>query len=407
MAAAAAETGEGGLFLEWKFGGEAGRVALPADGSEVVLGRGAPAAVQDVRASRRQVAVAVGRDGAVRVRALGLNPALVEPDTFLVRQAPAPAVLPVGGTLCLLCDRTYPFTLRAAPKPKPTARWQWRADDGWCDYAAPVAARLEAARRSGTARVDIDSERFVDVPALLQRRKDDPSKRREVRRVLLSPAAPPPAAAPAVVPHKSSASTTSKALDGCVVHFVDADDFRAESALCAQAEALGAQLVAAVKGVTHFVVAPATAAASTRVQALLRSLAEAGTGVPVVAPEWLRECVRTQTVCPTAPYAVAAPPPAKAARRTIDSLFGAPAAPAAAAATAGHKRVVWYWRADDGSWTPYSDALSRKIESVYAHPESDETRVVIDKLRYVDLVMMKQRHHINDDLERDIKREVL
>ena len=69
--------------------------------------------------------------------------------------------------------------------------------------------------------------------------------------------------------------------------------------------------------------------------------------------------------------------------------------------------MVWYWRADDGSWTPYSDALSRKIESVYAHPESDETRVVIDKLRYVDLVMMKQRHHINDDLERDIKREVL
>lgn len=399
-------------------------MALPV-GREVVLGRGAPAAVRDTRTSRRQVAVTAAADGVVRVRALGLNPALVAPDTFLVRQDAAPAVLPVGGTLCLLCDGTYPFVLRRdapapapKPKPKPTPapapapRWQWRADDGWCDYAAAVAARLEDARRRGVARVDIDRERFVDVPALLQRRKDDPSKRREVRRVApsVSAAAAAGAANAAAPSHKStsSSSTSSTPLDGCVVHFVDADDFRAESALCKRAEQLGAQMVAAVKGVTHLVVAPATAAASTRVQALLRSLAEAGAGVPVVSPAWLRECVRTQTVCPTAPYAVTAPPPAKAPRRTIDSLFGAPAPAAApAAAPKTQKRVVWYWRADDGSWTPYSDALSRKIEGVFARPESDETRVVIDKLRYVDLVLMKQRHHINDDLERDIKREVL
>lgn len=314
----------GSLYLEWKFEGEEGRVNLP-EGREVVLGRGTPAAVKDVRASRRQVAV-VARGGVVRVRALGLNPALVVPDTFLLRQDAAPAVLPVGGTLCLLCDRTYPFTLRCAPAPPPvTARWQWRADDGWCDYAAPVAARLEAARRRGAPRVDIDGERFVDLPAWLQRRKDDPSKRREVRR---TPLAPPTA----LVSHQSSSANSANT--------------------------------------------------SNR---------------------------------PRVVSAVAAPPP-KVARRTtdqtatLDSLFtGAPAAPAAPVATATEKqkRVVWYWRADDGSWTPYSDALSRKIENVFANPEGDETRVVVDKLRYVDLVVMKQRHHINDDLERDIKREVL
>ena len=241
MAAAASSEGQeggggsgtgGGLFLEWKFGGAEGRVALPV-GREVVLGRGAPAAVQDTRTSRRQVAVTAAADGVVRVRALGLNPALVAPDTFLVRQDAAPAVLPVGGTLCLLCDGTYPFVLRRdapapAPKPKPTPapapapRWQWRADDGWCDYAAAVAARLEDARRRGVARVDIDRERFVDVPALLQRRKDDPSKRREVRRVAPSVSAAAAAAAAAAAgaganaaaPSHKSTNSSSTPLDG-------------------------------------------------------------------------------------------------------------------------------------------------------------------------------------------------
>ena len=146
--------------------------------------------------------------------------------------------------------------------------------------------------------------------------------------------------------------------------------------------------------------------------------------------------MKDKKLCDTAPFRVSVPdsslntddveestsnkvePPAKAARRqnstTLDSFFSTPSSSSAAASKSKSsdgdgkdEKVVWYWRRDDGGWEPYSDVLSRKIEAAFKSPDSDEYRVVIDKKRYVDLSRMKQRHHVSEDLERDIKREVL
>ena len=406
--------------LVWKFGGSSGSVDVP-DGVDVILGRGTPAAVTDVRTSRRQVLVR-RNGGRVTVRALGLNPAIVQPDTYMMRQDAEPVVLNVGDTVCLLCDGTYPFTLQkkpaaAAAQAPPAAVWQWRADDGWKDYAPAVCERVEEAWRQKKDRVDIDTERFVDLKMLLQRRKDDPSKRREVRRFR-----PPTSAVPSAPAHppkvlqvqkpKPHPATTGAAAGGvgplskCVVHFLDKDEYAENAALCRQAEQLGARMTPTVKDVTHFVVSQRCAESNSRVSALVVTYQEAGTA-PVVTPDWLRASVSKHLLCDAAPYAVNmqnyGQPPAKMARTDASSSTSA-SAPSASDGKGSGKGVRWFWKRDDGGWEPYAPAVASKIEAAYNN--MDATRVVIDKQRYIDLLCMKQRHHISEDLERDVKREV-
>lgn len=76
-------------------------------------------------------------------------------------------------------------------------RWYWQQDDSsWVEYDRQKASEIEDAFAAGKRRVRIDSERFIDLPNLLQRRFDDESKRRLVKREGPKPAArlPPPTA---------------------------------------------------------------------------------------------------------------------------------------------------------------------------------------------------------------------
>eukprot|EP01102_Stenamoeba_stenopodia_P011757 TRINITY_DN362_c3_g6_i2.p1 TRINITY_DN362_c3_g6~~TRINITY_DN362_c3_g6_i2.p1 ORF type:complete len:356 (+),score=99.20 TRINITY_DN362_c3_g6_i2:2078-3145(+) len=62
-------------------------------------------------------------------------------------------------------------------------KWQWQGDDKeWVDYVQRVADKLEEARESKT-KVRVDSQRFVDLKALLQCRYDQSGRKRPVRRV--------------------------------------------------------------------------------------------------------------------------------------------------------------------------------------------------------------------------------
>ncbi len=76
-----------------------------------------------------------------------------------------------------------------------TPRWFWAGDkrggmqNKWVEFDATVAARLEqrwnAQRPSGKARGQLatDSERFVDLDAMMQARKDNPTRVRGVVRI--------------------------------------------------------------------------------------------------------------------------------------------------------------------------------------------------------------------------------
>lgn len=83
----------------------------------------------------------------------------------------------------------------ATPTASFTPRWYWAGDkpggmqDKWVEFDAAVAARLEQRwkmpRPSGQQKgqVATDSERFVDLDALMQARKDNPTRVRGVVRI--------------------------------------------------------------------------------------------------------------------------------------------------------------------------------------------------------------------------------
>jgi hypothetical protein len=63
------------------------------------------------------------------------------------------------------------------------AKWSWKNDqDKWIAYDAKLSAKIEKEFKLGRKSCDVDDERFVDIPNLLQRRKDDMSKCRLVKR---------------------------------------------------------------------------------------------------------------------------------------------------------------------------------------------------------------------------------
>ena len=70
-----------------------------------------------------------------------------------------------------------------------STQWFWLGDssagsqDTWIEYDSKTSELLENGHKAGLARVEVDSERFVDIKNLLQRRYDDPNKRRTVKRV--------------------------------------------------------------------------------------------------------------------------------------------------------------------------------------------------------------------------------
>eukprot|EP01116_Phalansterium_solitarium_P005995 TRINITY_DN18306_c0_g1_i1.p1 TRINITY_DN18306_c0_g1~~TRINITY_DN18306_c0_g1_i1.p1 ORF type:complete len:810 (+),score=221.49 TRINITY_DN18306_c0_g1_i1:227-2656(+) len=69
---------------------------------------------------------------------------------------------------------------------EPLGEWSWQSDNGWLKYDVALNKKLEAAYANGDAEVRVDNERFIDIPAMLQKRYDDKTKRRAVRRVALS-----------------------------------------------------------------------------------------------------------------------------------------------------------------------------------------------------------------------------
>lgn len=62
------------------------------------------------------------------------------------------------------------------------AQWLWYDRSVWKPYDVAVSAKLETAHQARKQRVDIDTERYVDLSSLHQCRHDDPRRRRKVRR---------------------------------------------------------------------------------------------------------------------------------------------------------------------------------------------------------------------------------
>lgn len=98
------------------------------------------------------------------------------------------------------------------------AQWEWQGGGQWQVFEPVVAASLERTFVGGGGRVDIDSERFVDLAAMQQCRHDDPRRRRSVRRVAVaSPAtAQLPAATtlPAANPGQAAAASAPPVAPG-------------------------------------------------------------------------------------------------------------------------------------------------------------------------------------------------
>jgi len=63
-------------------------------------------------------------------------------------------------------------------------RWSWMADSGWVEYDKAMCEKIETAHKAGNKKMDVDTERYIDLENMLQRRKDDPTKRRAIKRGL-------------------------------------------------------------------------------------------------------------------------------------------------------------------------------------------------------------------------------
>ncbi|KAH3764244.1 hypothetical protein Pelo_3891 [Pelomyxa schiedti] len=456
---------------------------IPLRGGDAAtfIGRSSLPNITDKRCSRKQVSINVLPNGKLSLKVLGVNPSsYTKPNgDFTVLAKGKEATLEIDDRLCLLCDGSYPFKITKAPEKtayksapplsstsvtpanKQTggnqgfqqtpsalsscaappnhstvqmpdtekANWYWLSDDGWKIYSDEQSDIIESGFLADEKKVDIDSERFVDLVESVQRRIDDPSKQRKVKREVT--------AVPTSAQRSTSSVVVDKIFSGLAFHYPG----EAPRALITSIESRGGSLFRDWKpSVSYVLVEPSSSYKHT---ALLRTASRGGS--KIVSPAFIDKCIASNRVVEISPFIVAleAPKPVTSVttsttsttaygsaqidepiprkrppvdeqhdqQQAIDEIPREPPRKTLQIPkpTATTSKIVWSWRSDDPeTWIPYDPKISTKIEAAYNTSGKDTIeRVMVDKTRYIDLRNLKQKHTNAPLLERDVKRTAI